>query len=107
MPEGQPLSFECKTINNKTRLSVRLENGLIVVLPISIKAEKDMGDYENRTLAALQTETGLNFVLDAATNRPDEEVHLDIGDQDKPWFTTAGIKEVDGEIIFFLYHGAN
>ncbi|MFH0863803.1 MAG: hypothetical protein V1858_01790 [Candidatus Gottesmanbacteria bacterium] len=107
MTEGQPLSFETRQLNVGKRLCVKLKNGLIVSLPSAIKKEEDMGDYEIKTLEALQTEEGLKYVLDALKNRPRFEVNLNIGTEDNKWLTTAGVKEVGGEIIFFLYHGAN
>ena len=107
MSEKKPLSFEARQFDDHTRLSVKLSNGLVVVLPLAIKTIEDIGDYETRTLIALQTETGLNFVMNAHKHKPNYEVNLDIGDPDKPWFTTASVRKVDGDITFFLYYGAN
>jgi hypothetical protein len=107
MSEKQPLSFEARQFGDYTRLSVKLDNGLIVILPLAIKTVEDIGEYETRTLNTLQTETGLNFVMKAYAKRRTFEVNLDIGDPGKPWFTTASVDKVNGGIVFSLYYGAN
>ena len=42
MSEKQPLSFEARQFGDDTRLSVKLDNGLVFVLPRAIKTIEDM-----------------------------------------------------------------